>query len=74
MSQVALAWVLAQKPWIVPIPGTTKLERLEENLRSVDLDFSSEEWRDLNNAVSKIKIQGDRYPTDQETENVTSST
>ena len=62
----ALAWVLAQKPWIVPIPGTTKLERLEENLRSVDLKFTPEEWRDLNHAVSKIKLQGDRYPTDQE--------
>jgi aryl-alcohol dehydrogenase-like predicted oxidoreductase len=43
-SQVALAWVLAQKPWIVPIPGTTKLERLEENLRSADLEFNPEEW------------------------------
>jgi len=66
VSQVALAWVLSQKPWIVPIPGTTKLERLEENLRSVDLEFTPEEWRDLNHAVSKIKVQGDRYPTDQE--------
>jgi aryl-alcohol dehydrogenase-like predicted oxidoreductase len=65
-AQVALAWVLAQKPWIVPIPGTTKLERLEENLRSVDFELSPEEWRDLNHAVSKIKLQGDRYPTDQE--------
>ena len=55
-----------QKPWIVPIPGTTKLERLEENLRSVDLEFTPEEWRDLNHAVSKIKLQGDRYPTDEE--------
>src|ERR1700737_3559416 len=64
VSQVALAWVLAQKRWIVPIPGTTKLERLEENLRSVDLEFSSEEWRDLNNAVSKIKLQGVGYPPD----------
>ena len=73
VSQVALAWVLSQKPWIVPIPGTTKLERLEENLRSVDLEFTSEEWCDLNQAVSKIKLQGDRYPTDQETENVTST-
>jgi aryl-alcohol dehydrogenase-like predicted oxidoreductase len=71
-SQVAFAWLLAQKPWIVPIPGTTKLERLEENLRSVDLEFTPDEWRDLNHAVSKIKLQGDRYPTDQETENVTS--
>src|SRR3984957_10329981 len=65
-SQVALAWVLAQSPWIVPIPGTTKLERLEENLRSVDLEFTPEEWRNLNHAVSKIKLQGDRYPTDEE--------
>ena len=65
-AQVAFAWLLAQKPWIVPIPGTTKLERLEENLRSVDLEFTPEEWRDLNHAVSKIKVQGDRYPTDQE--------
>ena len=65
-SQIALAWVLAQKPWIVPIPGTTKLERLEENLRSVDVEFTPDEWRDLNHAVSKIKLKGDRYPTDQE--------
>ncbi|HEY4783564.1 MAG TPA: aldo/keto reductase [Chthoniobacterales bacterium] len=65
-SQVAFAWLLAQKPWIVPIPGTTKLERLEENLRSVDLEFTPEEWRDLNHVASKIKLQGDRYPTDQE--------
>jgi len=65
-SQIALAWVLAQKPWIVPIPGTTKLERLEENLRSVDVEFIPDEWRDLNHAVSKIKLKGDRYPTDQE--------
>jgi aryl-alcohol dehydrogenase-like predicted oxidoreductase len=65
VSQVALAWVLAQKPRIVPILGTTKLERLEENLRSVDFEFSPEEWRDLNHAVSKIKLQGDRYPADE---------
>jgi len=65
-AQVAFAWLLAQKPWIVPIPGTTKLERLEENLRSVDLEFTPEEWRDLNHAVSKIKLQGGRYSTDQE--------
>jgi aryl-alcohol dehydrogenase-like predicted oxidoreductase len=50
-AQVPFAWLLAQKPWIVPIPGTTKLERLEENLRSVDLEFTPEEWRDLNHAV-----------------------
>jgi aryl-alcohol dehydrogenase-like predicted oxidoreductase len=65
-AQVAFAWLLAQKPWIVPIPGTTKLERLEENLRSIDLEFTPEEWRDLHHAVSKIKLQGDRYPADQE--------
>jgi len=64
-AQVAFAWLLAQKPWIVPIPGTTKLERLEENLRSIDLEFTPEEWRDLHHAVSKIKLQGDRYPADQ---------
>ena len=46
--------------------GTTKLERLEENLTSVDVEFTPKEWRDLNHAVSKIKLQGDRYPTDQE--------
>ena len=64
-SQVAFAWLLAQKPWIVPIPGTTKLERLEENLRSIDLAFTPEEWRDFNHAVSKIELQGDRYPTEE---------
>jgi aryl-alcohol dehydrogenase-like predicted oxidoreductase len=66
VSQVALAWVLSQKPWIVPIPGTTKLERLEENLGSVDFEFTPEEWRDFNQAVSNIKIQGDRYPAEEE--------
>jgi aryl-alcohol dehydrogenase-like predicted oxidoreductase len=55
-SQIALAWVLAQKPWIVPIPGATKLEGLEENLRSVNLELTPDEWRDLNHAVSKIKL------------------
>jgi len=56
VSQVALAWVLSQKPWIVPIPGTTKLERLEENLRSVDFEFTPEEWRDFNQAIVEMKI------------------
>ena len=65
-SQVALAWVLAQKSWIVPIPGTTKLARLEENLKSADLAFTPAELRDLDHAVSKIKLQGDRYPSDQQ--------
>jgi aryl-alcohol dehydrogenase-like predicted oxidoreductase len=61
-SQIALAWVLAQKPWIVPIPGTTNLARLEENLKAADVEFAPEELRDLNHAVSKIKLEGDRYP------------
>lgn len=65
-SQIALAWVLAQKPWIVPIPGTTKLSRLEETLKSADLEFTPEELRGLNHAVSKIKLQGDRYPAEQQ--------
>jgi len=64
-AQAALAWLLAQKPWIIPIPGTTKLEHLEEILRSADLEFTPEELCDLGRAVSKIKLQGDRYPTDQ---------
>ena len=61
-AQIALAWLLAQKPWIVPIPGTTKLERLEENLAAADLELTTEELHDLNAAISKITIAGDRYP------------
>jgi aryl-alcohol dehydrogenase-like predicted oxidoreductase len=61
-SQIALAWLLAQKPWIVPIPGTTKLARLEENLKAADVEFTPQELRDLDRAVSNIKLQGDRYP------------
>lgn len=60
-AQVALAWLFAQKPWIVPIPGTTKQAHLQENLASADLQFTAEELRDLDSAISKIKIQGDRY-------------
>ncbi|SNT57658.1 Predicted oxidoreductase [Bacillus sp. OK838] len=63
-AQIALAWVLAQKPWIVPIPGTRKLERLEENLRAADIELSTEEINDLNDALSKIEISGDRYPAE----------
>ncbi|AIF50310.1 aldo/keto reductase [Pelosinus sp. UFO1] len=62
-AQIALAWVLAQKPWIVPIPGTRKLERLEENLGAADVELKSEELYDLNDALSKIEISGDRYPS-----------
>jgi aryl-alcohol dehydrogenase-like predicted oxidoreductase len=61
-AQVALAWILAQKPWIVPIPGTTKPERLVENIGSVSIDLTSDELREIEVAASKIKIQGDRYP------------
>jgi aryl-alcohol dehydrogenase-like predicted oxidoreductase len=63
-AQIALAWVLAQKPWIVPIPGTRKLERLEENLGAADIELTAEELRDLNDALSRIEISGDRYPAE----------
>lgn len=65
-AQIALAWVLAQKPWIVPIPGTKKPERLKENLGAQDVKFSSEEMKQINEALSNIKIVGARYPEDQE--------
>lgn len=61
-AQVALAWLLAQKPWIVPIPGTTKLHRLEENLGSVNIEFTADELREIDNASSEIKVEGERYP------------
>ncbi|MFB9080846.1 aldo/keto reductase [Flavobacterium procerum] len=61
-AQIALAWILAQKPWIVPIPGTTKLHRLEENLVAIDLKLSAEDLREIEIAASKIKIEGSRYP------------
>jgi len=61
-AQIALAWLLAQKPWIVPIPGTTKLHRLEENIGAANIELSGDDLRDINTAVSKITVQGDRYP------------
>src|ERR1700682_4822541 len=61
-AQIALAWLLAQKPWIVPIPGTTKLARLEENLGAVNVKLSPEDLRELETAASKIPVQGARYP------------
>jgi aryl-alcohol dehydrogenase-like predicted oxidoreductase len=61
-AQIALAWLLAQKPWIVPIPGTTKLSRLEENLGAVDLALTPEDLREIDEAASKIQVQGARYP------------
>jgi aryl-alcohol dehydrogenase-like predicted oxidoreductase len=61
-AQIALAWVLAQKPWIVPIPGTTKLHRLEENLSAIDLELTSEDLQSIDDAAAQIPIQGARVP------------
>ncbi len=61
-ARIALAWLLAQKPWIVPIPGTTKLHRLEENIGAVNVELSPEDLRELETAASKIAVQGARYP------------
>jgi len=61
-AQIALAWLLARKPWIVPIPGTTKLHRLEENLGAVSVELSADDLRQLETAASKIPVQGARYP------------
>jgi aryl-alcohol dehydrogenase-like predicted oxidoreductase len=61
-AQIALAWLLAQKPWIVPIPGTTKLHRLEENLGAVNVELTPQDLRELDKASSNIKVEGDRYP------------
>jgi aryl-alcohol dehydrogenase-like predicted oxidoreductase len=61
-AQIALAWVLAQKPWIIPIPGTTKVHRLEENIRAVDFQLTADDLRQLDIATSKIPVQGARYP------------
>jgi len=61
-AQIALAWVLAQKPWIIPIPGTTKLHRLEENIGAANIEFSKEELQEMEEASSHIKILGERYP------------
>ncbi len=61
-AQVALAWLLAQKPWIVPIPGTTNLHRLEENIGAVALELTADDLRDIESAASNFKVQGGRYP------------
>jgi aryl-alcohol dehydrogenase-like predicted oxidoreductase len=61
-AQIALAWLLAQKPWIVPIPGTTKLHRLEENIGAANVELSPEDLRELETEASKIAVQGARYP------------
>jgi aryl-alcohol dehydrogenase-like predicted oxidoreductase len=61
-AQIALAWLLAQKPWIVPIPGTTKLHRLEENIGAAAIELTPADVREIENAASKIEVQGARYP------------
>ena len=61
-AQIALAWLLAQKPWIVPIPGTTKLPRLEENIGAVTVDLTSDDLKEIDSAASTITAQGNRYP------------
>lgn len=60
-AQIALVWVLAQKPWIVPIPGTTKLHRLEENLGAVDVDLTADDFQQIENITSRVEVQGARY-------------
>jgi aryl-alcohol dehydrogenase-like predicted oxidoreductase len=65
-AQIALAWLLAQKPWIVPIPGTRKLNRLEENLGAANIVLTPEDLRDINSAASKIILMGARYTEEME--------
>jgi aryl-alcohol dehydrogenase-like predicted oxidoreductase len=61
-AQIALAWLLAQKPWIVPIPGTTKLNRLEENLAATEVTLTARDLADIRQALSHIDVEGERYP------------
>jgi aryl-alcohol dehydrogenase-like predicted oxidoreductase len=61
-AQIAIAWLLAQKPWIVPIPGTTKLHRLEENIGAVKIELTPDDLREIDDAASRITVQGERYP------------
>jgi aryl-alcohol dehydrogenase-like predicted oxidoreductase len=61
-AQIALAWLLAQKPWIVPIPGTTKLNRLEENLAAADVNLTPQDLENIEAAAAKIHVEGERYP------------
>jgi aryl-alcohol dehydrogenase-like predicted oxidoreductase len=65
-AQIALAWLLAQRPWIVPIPGTTKLHRLEENIGAASIELTADDLREIGDAVSWIAVQGARYPEDME--------
>ncbi len=61
-AQITLAWLLAQKPWIVPIPGTTKLERVDENIGATALELTPDDLREIDSATAKIPVQGERYP------------
>jgi len=61
-AQIALAWLITQKPWIVPIPGTTKLDRLKENVAAADLELTPDDLREIDDALSSITVEGDRYP------------
>jgi aryl-alcohol dehydrogenase-like predicted oxidoreductase len=61
-AQIALAWVLAQRPWIAPIPGTTRLARLDENLAAGSLTLTAADLRDIDDAAARIQVHGDRYP------------
>jgi aryl-alcohol dehydrogenase-like predicted oxidoreductase len=65
-AQIALGWLLAQRPWIVPIPGTTKLHRLEENIGAVSVELTTDDLREIDAAASEIKVQGARYPEEME--------
>jgi aryl-alcohol dehydrogenase-like predicted oxidoreductase len=65
-AQIALAWLLAQKPWIVPIPGTTKLERVDENIGATKLELTADDLREIDGATAKIPVHGDRYPAEVE--------
>jgi len=61
-AQIALAWLLARKPWIVPIPGTTKLHRLEENIGAAEIELTANELQEIERAAANIDVQGERYP------------
>ena len=65
-AQIALAWLLVQKPWIAPIPGTTKVDRLEENIRAVDIELTADDLGEINEAASNITVEGNRYPPELE--------
>ena len=66
LAQIALAWLLHKKPWIVPIPGTTKLQRVEENIGAVALELTPEDLRELDSLTAQVTVQGGRYPEEVE--------